>query len=224
MPDDSLYRPLTRREREEMVSRGLLNLGDPRISMAQEPALFVNKYTGSICVAARERQSELLDFNARMSGFSSAVATFPLKQKYVGEDRIPCAAGLVKYLTPEERAAYRLEVRDGKLYDASGQPFDTRDVRSTTGSDARAIFVMDAEGNLFAAKTQTLHHSSFLAGADVTAAGEMAVEQGVLKLVTRQSGHYRPKAAGSVNLRNALHARGVNLGETRWVKWEGYLG
>jgi hypothetical protein len=223
MPDDSLFRQLTRREASEMVARGLLDPGDPRIWQGRQPQLLVNKLTGTIHVTNRFGQDEReqrLDSNVRLSGFDSVRATFPMSKRYVGEEVVERWGTKVKYLTTAEREAYRLEVRDGKLYDATGQPFDTRDAQNYKGA-TRAIFVMDAEGNLYASKTQeagSFHHSSLLGGTSVAAAGEMEVEQGVLKVVTRKSGHYHPSAVGSLNLRKALQTRGVYLGETHWTK------
>ena len=36
------------------------------------------------------------------------------------------------------------------------------------------------------------HHSSFLAGEKVAAAGEIIIENGIIKEITNGSGHYRP--------------------------------
>jgi hypothetical protein len=224
--DASLFRPLTRREREELVARGHLDLSDPRIRMGHQPELFVNKVTGSISVTDTHGRVECLGSNIRQSGFRSELATFPIKKRYAGEDSLVIGGATVKYLTPSERESYRLTVKDGKLYDASGQLFDTGDA-SNFDDKALAIFVMDAEGNLFASKTQEVgvfHHSSLLAGASVAAAGEMAVEQGVLKRMTRKSGHYHPRATGSRNVQKVLAARGLYLGQCRWEKgWEHFL-
>jgi hypothetical protein len=58
----------------------------------------------------------------------------------------------------------------------------------------RYIFVMNAAGDVFAGKSivGVVHHSSFLAGGAVAAAGEISVQNGALQLVTNVSGHYRP--------------------------------
>lgn len=115
---------------------------------------------------------------------------------YIGEDapKNDVWGTVVKYLSEKERASFRLKFRDGKIYDASGKPFDTSG-GSTVHSSGRAIFVMDAHG-LFYASTQhevgRFHHSSFLAGAPVAAAGEIEVRHGELKLISDKSGHYRP--------------------------------
>jgi hypothetical protein len=85
-----------------------------------------------------------------------------------------------------------MEFKDGKIYDANGRLFDTSTASTAHSGGGNAIFVMDANGNTFASKTQIVgefHHSSLAAGQPVAAAGELRVEQGVLKAITDKSGH-----------------------------------
>ncbi|MFO0747473.1 MAG: hypothetical protein U1F43_17680 [Myxococcota bacterium] len=58
----------------------------------------------------------------------------------------------------------------------------------------RYIFVMDASGGIYAGENvhQVRHHSSFMGGGAVAAAGELIVSGGTLKLISNQSGHYQP--------------------------------
>lgn len=61
----------------------------------------------------------------------------------------------------------------------------------------RHIFVMNAAGQFFAAQAEQwiLHHSSFLAGGAVAAAGECRIEDGQLTAISNNSGHYKPGPA-----------------------------
>jgi hypothetical protein len=100
----------------------------------------------------------------------------------------------VKYLNEAERQAYRLFMRDGKLYDAQGNLFDTTNATNPE-SRGHAIFVMDQNGNIYASNNPAqgkFHHSSFFGGEPVAGAGEIRVENGVLKGLSDRSGHYRP--------------------------------
>jgi len=132
-------------------------------------------------------------------------ATTPLGRGYRGE-QIPnnpsswCVKqfglGPVTYLrNATHRAPYKLTVKGGKIHDAHGL-FDTSDAQSLHNQgDPRAIFVMSKTGDLYAAKQHKrceFHHSSFLQGMSVAAAGELVVDDGVLSTITNQSGHYRP--------------------------------
>jgi hypothetical protein len=120
----------------------------------------------------------------------------PLLSKYISEETGAIFGTSVKYLNAHERQAYKVTIQNGLLIDANGKPFDSRGASSAFGpSMGRAIFVMDQDGTLYVSNHQTqgkFHHSSFLAGAPVAAAGELAVENGVMKEVSRRSGHYCP--------------------------------
>jgi len=58
----------------------------------------------------------------------------------------------------------------------------------------RYIFVMDSSGTIYAGESLfgVQHHSSFMGGGSVAAAGEIAVSGGKLTLISNQSGHYQP--------------------------------
>ncbi len=129
----------------------------------------------------------------------------------------------VKYLNEEERADLQLFVKDGKLYDASGDLFDTSAASSLhPGGQGRAIFVMDENGNLYASNEQiwgTFHHSSFLAGEPVAGAGEIQVSNGELQFLTDHSGHYRPSRAYTQQVLNTLASQGIDISNVGIDYW-----
>ncbi|WEK69022.1 MAG: hypothetical protein P0Y62_14350 [Candidatus Chryseobacterium colombiense] len=123
----------------------------------------------------------------------------------------------VKYLTKKEREPYEIFVQHDKIVDFNGDLVDTNgsisilengDVVSTE----YAIFVMSEEGNIYLSKNYAFgkfHHSSFLAGKPVAAAGEMIIEKGIIKEVTDGSGHYKPSLnLVRRNLKDELSSRG----------------
>ena len=59
------------------------------------------------------------------------------------------------------------------------------------------IYVWDMHSRLYINRKMPgrFHHSSFVAGGAVKAAGSIVVEDGVLKQLTTWSGHYRPRAS-----------------------------
>jgi hypothetical protein len=141
--------------------------------------------------------------------------TTPMKRQYVGEDQPGNAiwGSQVKYLSESERAAYKLEFRNGEIYDSSGRPFDTSNARTAHSGRGRAIFVMDEDGNFYASKVQKVgefHHSSLAAGQPVAAAGELDVENGVLKTISDKSGHYQPGRAYTDQALDSLQRSGVD--------------
>ena len=135
--------------------------------------------------------------------------------EYLGEETGKVWGTKVKYLNEAERQQYKLSVKDGRLFDSSGNPFDTSGASSVfSGGKGSAIYVMDGNGNIFASKTQTVgkfHHSSFLAGEPVASAGEITVKDGYIKAITRRSGHYQPTEAQSNQLLTQLRTNGVDM-------------
>jgi hypothetical protein len=132
----------------------------------------------------------------------------------------------VEYLKPEDRErllkqhAIRL---DGPLrLGDSPQEFDTSTMVSKASGPGWAIFVMDGDGNIFAGqhKVGLFHHSSFLGGGAVAAAGEMKVEKGRLVAVTAKSGHYWPTPEHTRQLLRELAANGVQLKGVEVKSWE----
>lgn len=78
----------------------------------------------------------------------------------------------------------------------------------------RAIFVMNAQGELYASTFQEaryMHHSSLSGGNDVAAAGELVVENGSVRGITSRSGHYRPEPKYTNQLITSLREMGFDL-------------
>jgi hypothetical protein len=76
------------------------------------------------------------------------------------------------------------------------------------------MFVMDRHGNLYASLEQhvgRLHHSSFLSGKPVAGAGELVVEDGVPKVISRKSGHYQPEPMHLEQVRDMLDEQGIDV-------------
>ena len=88
-----------------------------------------------------------------------------------------------QYLNGTKRQRYVVSVgQDGKLYQQRA-PMNTR----------QSLFVMQKNGTIYAAEPgQVQRHSGFLGREPVAAAGEMRVENGILRLIRDQSGHYEP--------------------------------
>ncbi|WP_395338449.1 hypothetical protein PN836_011635 [Ningiella sp. W23] len=112
----------------------------------------------------------------------------------------------VEYLNDEQREDYRIVSQGGRLFYAVNRidsdfptPVNTSGMRGTTGTDF-GIYVIDLQMNIYINKPQSsqFHHSSFLGGAPVFAAGEMAIHNGLLRGINNKTGHYEAS-------RNELH-------------------
>ena len=124
--------------------------------------------------------------------------------------------------TVAARAQYRLHVETvtengrpvTRIYGADNKPFDTRSSKVFDGGNGRAIFVMNADGEIFASKSQIrgeFHHSSLAGGQPVAAAGELVIENGRLVEITNRSGHYRPEVDFTNQALASFQNQGVNL-------------
>jgi hypothetical protein len=125
----------------------------------------------------------------------------------------------------EARAPYKLEVREvvvagrveRRLFDANGRPFDSRaanTARMERSGVPRAIFVMNARGELFASDYQAkghFHHSTLASGAPVAAAGEMLVVEGRIVEINNMSGHYWPSHEHTIQAIDALMRSGMDM-------------
>ncbi len=83
------------------------------------------------------------------------------------------------------------------------------------------FYVMDDAGNIYISNYHAggkFHHSSFLAGGPVAAAGQISARNGVVKIITRKSGHYRPKKVFFEQVIKELSKRGVNLENVKIIK------
>jgi len=121
--------------------------------------------------------------------------TVPMLSAYAGEETGRVFGHKVMYLDETQRQAFKATVRDGLLCAADGSPFDSRQATTSGEVTGRAIYVMDHDGNLFLSNKAGIadfQHTSFLAGQPVAAAGDIRVENGVIKEISRSSGHYRP--------------------------------
>jgi hypothetical protein len=93
---------------------------------------------------------------------------------------------------------------DGLLYLSSGALCNTK----------WNAYALDLYGNLLIAKANRswvhgqsgaqFNHSTLAAGRDVICAGEIRIEQGLIKYISNESGHYKPTAAQLVNAILAL--------------------
>jgi hypothetical protein len=138
--------------------------------------------------------------------------TVGMMAQYDGEQTGKVWGSKVAYLDEQQRQQYKLTVQDGKIYNAKGELFDTASAATVLGG-GKAIFVMDHDGNMYASTSHAVgkfHHSSFLAGQPVAAAGEIEVHNGEVTVVNRKSGHYRPTESQLNQVAEHLSSLGVS--------------
>jgi hypothetical protein len=117
-----------------------------------------------------------------------------------------------KYMTPEAAEAFLLSAANGRV-SQHGEPYDTTQFGGIHGNTGVGIYVMTRTGQVYSGPgfISLLHHSSFLAGSDVAAAGEIRVVKGVVAEVSNNSGHYKPDTKYLANILNWLASGNIPL-------------
>lgn len=146
------------------------------------------------------------DTNAgKFIGSSGKSYSTPASNHFDGEDigKYP-QYDEIKYLDETERIPYEVKVKDGRLY--------TGDTPLDSVKNEKIIYVMDGEGRIYAGgqKTGSFHHSSFLSGEEVAAAGELAFD-GNKVFINLKSGHYTPESSCLNSIIEELIERGVGV-------------
>jgi hypothetical protein len=129
--------------------------------------------------------------------------------------------GGVNYIKSANRKEYRLLSLGGKLYQEN-RLFDTRNSTTAHSGVGWAIFVVSPNGRWFAGphKSGRFHHSSFLGGGTVMAAGEMQVFGGVPVKMSAKSGHYQPTLNQFTNGMQALRRKGIDFSKCELLLYE----
>jgi hypothetical protein len=120
---------------------------------------------------------------------------------------------LVSYLDPEARKAYEVHLGATVTRGPANTVFDTSTMTSKFSGKGFAIYVMSPSGEMYADqhKVGLFHHSSFLAGAEVAAAGEIRVTGGKVRYVTNKTGHYKAGAEEVWQLLHRFRRSGMDL-------------
>lgn len=146
----------------------------------------------------------------------------------------------ISYLNDEQKSESKTTIKDGLIY-LDNNPVTTpalyggpregveepKDYHQRKENKHYIIYAMDVDKNLYLREesTEDLHirHSSFLRGAPVLCAGKIEIADGQLKLITTDSGHYKPTANDMYKLVKALDDKGVDLSKVDVVIFgEGY--
>jgi len=137
---------------------------------------------------------------------SKAVLALVESWKKTSPAQLKDMPNMVNYLDMEMRQKYVIEPgTDGLLYCREPDPvgfkfnqalFDTAMSQAAFSQGLhKAIWVQGPSGRFYSSNESEVgkfHHSSFLAGREVKAAGDWKVDTGKLKTISAASGHYRP--------------------------------
>lgn len=113
----------------------------------------------------------------------------------------------VHYMSPAEREAIRVVIKDGRVHDNQGALYQA--------PSNKLMYVMDQSGNFYFFNQKghgELRHSSFFAGGPVAGAGEILVKDSLITQINRDSGHYDPQPKHLKNVMGELESDGVDVG------------
>ena len=136
---------------------------------------------------------------------------YPLDPYYYDEEhfgipqkRLRSHPPLVKHVTdPNELENYRVYFKDGQIVDHHARQFNCDD----------CIFVVDLNGNMYIHEPLDgfFHHSSFVKGMPVLAAGEIKFFDGRIVSLNNKSGHYKPDQESLDLPLSFFHEAGVRI-------------
>lgn len=127
----------------------------------------------------------------------------------------------VKYLDKAGRKNYQIDAHGARLWKGD-TAFDTGKLQTAFSGLGFAIWVLSLKDRFYAGshKVGQFHHSSFLSGKKVLAAGEMVVSGGKLRLLTGKSGHYKPKLEHLAYAVEILGKQSIDLSSFRVQVWK----
>ncbi|KAG7381320.1 hypothetical protein PHYPSEUDO_006206 [Phytophthora pseudosyringae] len=126
----------------------------------------------------------------------------------------------VEYCNAEQRKHYELQ------FVATGAGDDVRVQYAASGrivhTDERSkwIFVMDLSGRMYLGRKRKgrFHHSSFVSGAPIFAAGKIIIKNGVILAVEPHSGHFKPRLENLLALCSMLINHGVDIDSIAFIR------
>lgn len=119
----------------------------------------------------------------------------------------------VEYLDATQRQGFEIRIQGGRVSNADGSIAHTGGMRSVTLGSGWGIFVVSFGGQFYLGEHTVgeFHHSSFLSGNPVLAAGEIAINNGSIVGLTNKTGHYKAREEELDNVLNMLSRNGVNI-------------
>lgn len=140
----------------------------------------------------------------------------------------------VEYCNAEQRKRYELTFVTPRpapaARKASSSPHDTAPsalvqyagTHQLVNTDARSkwIFVVDLHGRMYLGRKRkgVFHHTSFVAGEPVYAAGKIMIKHGKILAIEPHSGHFKPNLKNLTALLHLLHRQHVDVDQITFIK------
>lgn len=140
----------------------------------------------------------------------------------------------VAYMDKAARKSHRVHFNGGTAFLKGGEagtgalggtvmtPLSTAEMSTVFSGKGFGIWVVSESGKLYVGNhvKGMIHHSSFLAGADVMCGGEMWARHGKIQLLTAKSGHYNPGIEHLVWALKVLETCVDNFDDIKVMAWK----
>lgn len=126
--------------------------------------------------------------------------------------------------TPEELETYKVKIKNGMFYSTEDNLITTKVVQDTSMFKSEPIFIIDSNEDMYIAYSGNQHaHVSLSHYKPLIGSGKIWVEQGIIRKISFESGHYLPQIPHFVQALNFWEERGVKIEENvELVYYEGY--
>ncbi|KAG1701823.1 hypothetical protein DVH05_010315 [Phytophthora capsici] len=125
----------------------------------------------------------------------------------------------VEYCNAEQRKKYELEFVLNEDDEITVQYASSRCVVHTD-ERSKWIFVLDISGRMYLGRKRKgrFHHSSFVSGAPILAAGKIIIKNGIILAIEPHSGHFKPRLENLLGLCSMLVNHGVNIDSVAFIR------
>lgn len=126
----------------------------------------------------------------------------------------------VAYCNAEERKPYQLDFGATLADRVVRVRYATSGRVVHTDEQSKWIFVIDLAGGMYLGRKHKgrFHHSSFVSGAPIYAAGKIIIKHGIILAVEPHSGHFKPQIENLQTLCSILAHHGVDVGTIAFIK------
>ncbi|KAK1930689.1 IQ domain-containing protein IQM2 [Phytophthora citrophthora] len=125
----------------------------------------------------------------------------------------------VEYCDAQQRKNYELEFVSNGEEEVSVQ-YATSECVVHTDERSKWIFVLDLSGRMYLGRKRKgrFHHSSFVSGGPILAAGKIIIKNGVILAIEPHSGHFKPRLENLLALCSMLVHHGVNIDNVAFIR------
>ncbi|CAH0479932.1 unnamed protein product [Peronospora belbahrii] len=126
----------------------------------------------------------------------------------------------VEYCNAEQRKRYEVKFVSYDMNDEVRVEYALSGHVVHTDEQSKWIFVLDLSGQMYLGRKRKgrFHHSSFVTGGPIFAAGKIIIKHGVIIAIEPHSGHFKPRLANLLALCFMLAKHGIDIENIAFIK------